>query len=274
MITLAELRRASARLGLGLAQAEHEYVLLCALDGLSHTPVLRDTFALKGGTALRQVFFADWRHSVDLDFTVAAEFPAGSLREGLAQWFAGVAVLHGLPLSVHDLHMPNGAARVRARFVGPLGHPGRLLLDITLDELICLPWERRAVARALFAQPAPQVLSYSLDEILAEKLRAIVQRGKARDYYDVWRLLKEKQGELDLERVCQTLDAKCAHRGLGHASSCDLLGTERLAAAESYWRNDLSDQVGEGQLPDWARVVDELGPLLDRLLRSRRSPEG
>ncbi len=31
---------------------------------------------------------------------------------------------------------------------------------------------------------------YSLEEILAEKIRSILQRGKSRDYYDVWMLLK------------------------------------------------------------------------------------
>jgi len=46
---------------------------------------------------------------------------------------------------------------------------------------------------------------YSPNEILVEKLRNVLQRGKARDYYDVWRLLKEKDfdqgkiGELLIE---------------------------------------------------------------------------
>ncbi|NOR47289.1 MAG: hypothetical protein GQ533_04495 [Methanosarcinaceae archaeon] len=45
----------------------------------------------------------------------------------------------------------------------------------------------------------------SLNITMVEKLRSILQRGKARDYYDVWRLLKEKDfdqgkiGELLIE---------------------------------------------------------------------------
>jgi predicted nucleotidyltransferase component of viral defense system len=183
-----------------------------------------------------------------------------------------VGALHGVSLSVQDMHRPNGAARARARYVGPLDHPSRLLFDITLDELTCLPWERRPVVTGLFSQQAPQVLCYCLDEILAEKLRAILQRGKARDYYDVWRLLKEAHSALNLERVCQTLDAKCAHRGLGQADSGDFMQAERLTMAEAYWRNDLVEQVPPGQLPDWPRVVAELGPVLDRLLQSRIAP--
>lgn len=83
MISMSELRRVSARLGLGLAQAEHEYALLCALDGLAQTASLSETFCLKGGTALRQLYFPDWRHSVDLDFFVLPTFAESSLPEGL-----------------------------------------------------------------------------------------------------------------------------------------------------------------------------------------------
>jgi hypothetical protein len=266
MIALDELRRIAGRLGLGLAQAEHEYVLLCALDGLSQTPSLRDAFALKGGTALRQLYFADWRHSVDLDFSVAPGFPAETLRARLLQWFAQVEALHGVALTLLDLHRPNGAARVRARFVGPLAHPNRLLLDITLDEALLLPWERRPVVTALFDRPTPQVLCYSLDEILAEKLRAILQRGKARDYYDVWCLLKEKRNGFDPKMVRTTLEAKCAHRDLPQPRVADFVRADALALAEAYWTNDLAEQLEPGRLPAWDQVIIELASLLADLL--------
>lgn len=49
---------------MGAGQAEYEYVLLCALDGLNRTSPLDETFCLKGGTALRLVYFPDWRRSL------------------------------------------------------------------------------------------------------------------------------------------------------------------------------------------------------------------
>ena len=62
--------------------------VLSVLDVLSRTPPLSETFCLKGGTALRYVYFADWRHSVDLDFSVLPAFPAERLRSGLRKWMA------------------------------------------------------------------------------------------------------------------------------------------------------------------------------------------
>jgi hypothetical protein len=268
MIALSELRRASARLGLGLAQAEHEYALLCALDGLAQTAPLSETFCLKGGTALRQLYFADWRHSVDLDFTVLPVFRETTLRAELERWFAQIEALHGLRVRLVDFHRPNGSARVRAQFLGPLGHPSRLLLDITLDEAVLLPPERRPVLTGLFTQPVPQVLTYALEEILAEKVRAILERGKARDYYDVWRLLKEKGTAFDAATVYATLLAKCAHKGLPQPSIEQFFSPPILAQARAYWVSDLADQVKPSLLPAWEQVVSELGPLLTHLLQA------
>jgi hypothetical protein len=274
MISLSELRRASARLGLGLAQAEHEYALLCALDGLTQTAPLNETFCLKGGTALRQLYFPDWRHSVDLDFTVLPGFPESTLREGLERWFARIEALHGLRVRLLDFHRPNGSARVRAQFLGPLGHPSRLLLDITLDEKVLLSPERRPVLTGLFAQPVPQVLTYALEELLAEKVRAILERGKARDYYDVWRLLKEKGAAFDSTTVYAILLAKCAHKGLPQPAIERFFSAPILAQAQAYWVSDLADQVKPNLLPSWEQVVAELEPLLTNLLRGteRGSP--
>ncbi|MGQ9490625.1 MAG: nucleotidyl transferase AbiEii/AbiGii toxin family protein [Anaerolineae bacterium] len=123
--------------------------------------------------------------NVDLDFSVLPGLSSADLEPGLTAWFAQTAARHGIEIVLRDLHRANGAARIRARFVGPLRHPSPLLLDITLDEPVLPPPQRWLIVTALFAGLPPRVLVYALEEILAEKLRSILQRGKARDYYDV-----------------------------------------------------------------------------------------
>jgi uncharacterized protein len=262
MITAPELRRIAGRAGLSVGQAEHEYVQLCAFDALSQTPPLSETFCLKGGTALRQLYFPDWRHSIDLDFTVLASFAAKHLRAGLVSWFERVGELYGVQLSLRDYHQVNGAARVRAQFIGPLEHPNRLLLDVTLDEPVLLPPQRRPVVTGLFATPQPHVLCYALEEILAEKMRSILQRGKARDYYDVWRLLKEKADCFDRQTAQNVLVAKCRHKGLAPPLVESLLSPALLETAAIYWSRELLDQVGREELPDWNMVTADLEQLL------------
>jgi predicted nucleotidyltransferase component of viral defense system len=235
MISEHELRRIAGRGGVGIGQAEHEYVVLCALDALSQVAPLSKTFCLKGGTALSQLYFPNWRHSVDLDFSVLPSFPED---------------------------------RLRAQFIGPLRHPNRLLLDVTLDEPVILPPQRRGVVTELFAYPQPTVLVYALEEILAEKLRSLLERGKARDYYDVWRLLKEEAEVLDLSTVRWVLREKCRHKGLTEPTVEAFLEASALEEAEAYWSQDLIGQTPGRDLPAWEAVITELAGLLSSFFSS------
>ncbi|MCG3212384.1 MAG: hypothetical protein FOGNACKC_06038 [Anaerolineae bacterium] len=262
MISAQELRRIAAKTGLGVGQSEHEYVLLCVLDVLARTPPLADTFCLKGGTALRLVHFDDWRHSVDLDFSVLPDFPADSLKPLLETWFTQTEARHGLELRLLDFHRANGAARLRARFVASLRHPARLLFDITLDEPVLLSPQKLPVVASPFPGLRPTVLTSALEEILAEKLRSILQRGKARDYYDVWRLLGEKREAFEAALTRSILAQKCRHKQLADPQARDFLQPRMLAEAGIYWQRELAGQVAARDLPDWAQVTNELTGLL------------
>jgi hypothetical protein len=180
----------------------------------------------------------------------------------LIDWFEQTDRLHGLQMSLDGLHQADGAARVRARFVGPLRHPNRLLLDITLDEPVILPPERRPVVTGLFRELHPHVLCYTLDEILAEKLRSILERGKARDYYDVWRLLEEKADSFDRQTARRVLREKCRHKGLPAPSVEGLLQPALLEPASAYWSQELIGQVPGEDLPSWETVAADLGKSL------------
>ena len=264
MISERELRRTAARAGLGVGQTEHEYALLCVLDTLGQMPPLSDTFCLKGGTALRLIYFDDWRHSVDLDFSVLPEFPSYELQLFVERWFAQVEAMHGMEVRLSDFHRANGAARMRAQFVGPLRHPARLLFDVTLDEPVLLPPQRRRVVISLFPALRPLVFTYALEEVLAEKMRSILQRGKARDYYDVWRLLGEKSAAFDVSVARSILAQKCRHKRLNASDAQAFLVPQRLAEAAVYWERDLTGQVAAQSLPDWTVVTGELPQLLER----------
>jgi hypothetical protein len=267
MITERELRQIAGRFRLGVGQVEHEYAMLCVLDALGQVSPLCETFCLKGGTALRLIYFDDWRHSVDLDFSVLTAFPSAALRTHVERWFVQVGVAYGMTVQLVDFHRANGAARMRAQFVGPLDHPARLLFDVTLDEPVLLTPERREVVLPFFPSLRPLVLTYALEEILAEKMRSILQRGKARDYYDVWRLLKEKETALDLSLTRSLLEQKCRHKGLDVTDAQAFLAPQHLEEAGVYWERDLARQVAPQPLPHWAAVTAELADSLEQFFR-------
>ena len=70
MIDLRELKQKSERLGLDISTIERDFVLGWALFGIYSNPLLVKALVLKGGTALKKIYFENYRFSQDLDFTV------------------------------------------------------------------------------------------------------------------------------------------------------------------------------------------------------------
>lgn len=135
-------------------------------------------------------------------------------------------------------------------------------MDITLDEPVILPPQRRSVVTSLFGDLHPHVLCYTLEEILAEKMRSILQRGKARDYYDVWRLLEEKADSFDRQTARRVLSEKCRHKGFPAPSVEAFLQPALLQAAAAYWSQELIGQVPGEDWPSWETVAADLGKSL------------
>jgi hypothetical protein len=145
MISKTELQRLANREKIALGVLEKDYVLTEVLKSLSQVVSLKDLLIFKGGTALRKVYFIDWRYSEDLDFTAKHEVKEEELRQSLDEWYYQVEQSSQIRLTTKMLHKPNGYARVRAQFTGPLAYPGMIFMDLSFDEPLCLDPERRQI---------------------------------------------------------------------------------------------------------------------------------
>ena len=106
MIPKAELQRLAERNKVALGVLEKDYVLTEVLKALSQMPMLNSILVFKGGTALRKVYFSDWRYSEDLDFTVRREMAKEELRQSLEAWHAQVQQTSQIQLATKMLHKP------------------------------------------------------------------------------------------------------------------------------------------------------------------------
>ena len=263
MLSRAELQRLANREKVALGILEKDYVLTEVIKALSQVSRLNEVLIFKGGTALRKVYFPHWRYSEDLDFTVKYDMPKEELRQALETWYRQVEQASQIRLTTRMLHKPDGYARIRIQFLGPLAYPGMIYMDLSFDEPLCLEPEYREVLTSPFPDELRKVLVYPLEELLAEKLRSLLERGKSRDYYDVWRLLKEHSSKLNLELLCTVLAKKIAHKELRLRSMSDLLpGASK--ELKRYWEKDLQQQVNS--LAPLAEVLKELQDMLDRLI--------
>ena len=77
-----ELRRDSKTTGFDLATLEKDYALTWLLSGIySRDSKIRDLLILKGGTAIRKVYFPEWRLSEGLNFTALRTIAPKRVRE-------------------------------------------------------------------------------------------------------------------------------------------------------------------------------------------------
>ena len=263
MLSRSELQRLANRQQVALGVLEKDYVLTEVLKALSQVPELNALFIFKGGTALRKVYFSHWRYSEDLDFTVNHDIPKDELRGILETWYRQVEQSSQIQLTTKMLYKPDGYARVRIQFLGPLAYPGMIYMDLSFDEPLCLEPEYRTVLTAPFTDEQRKILTYPLEELLAEKIRSLLERGKSRDYYDVWRLLKEHSSQLNLALLGIVLGKKFVHKGIRLHAISDFLPQDPRAL-KRYWEKDLRQQVSS--LPPLDEVLRELQHMIDRLL--------
>ena len=122
-----------------------------------------------------------------------------------------------------------------------------------MKEKMVLEPERRPIRTNYLDLPKFEVLVYPLSEILAEKIRSIMQRGYSRDYYDVWRLLKENQFK-DSE-IKKLLKRKCELNRIKYEPSL-LFDERRLSEAQSFWEKGLLHLTKE--LPEFETIISEI----------------
>ncbi len=278
MISAAELRRLAGAWNADFTVVERDYVLSWVLVGLYRRPVLAEGLVFKGGTALRKCYFPDYRFSAGLDFTLRTSPPAQELRAEIEVGCRTITEETGIRLVPVDFRtlrdvLGEEAYQGRVEYTGPLGRLGgdqpRIRLDLTIYEKLVLPPEHRSVhhpysdAGSLdLAMPV-----YALDEMLAEKLRAMLRRARARDLYDVWQLLTRYGGALDWERARHALEEKAHYKGFSFGSVADFLTLENREAWARSWEASVRRQVSVPTKYD--RVVAEVeSALTDFLTRS------
>ena len=233
---------------------EKDYVISWFLKENYVNDLLREAIAFKGGTALRKVYFPEtWRLSYDLDFTVLGDLSPEEIADGFKQVFGAAKRNSGIVFSLKSFHATGGSVIASLQFKGPLVQENRIRTDITCGEKLIFDPEWRVVKTVYPDLPEFRVKVYSLEEILIEKLRSIIQRGKSRDYYDVWRLLKENK--FDMHPIRELLITKCKINDVQYKPQL-IFDDTQLTEAKRYWQKALGELARN--LPDFEEAISEL----------------
>jgi predicted nucleotidyltransferase component of viral defense system/DNA-directed RNA polymerase subunit RPC12/RpoP len=244
---------------------EKDYVLGWLLWGFGSDPVLGDQWVFKGGTCLKKCYIETHRFSEDLDFTV---LPPGPYRpEQIEPLLAGVlARVHdasGIDFSSRAPALrlrPDGlSTEGRVYYIGPRRTPqaARVKLDISANETVVRPPVLREIAHPYPDRPLPgRVRCYSFEELFAEKIRAMAQRARPRDLYDIINLFRRNDLRLYPDLIRQALQEKCAAKGIPAPTAADFADSPLITALEGDWAQMLGHQLPA--LPPLQAFLDEL----------------
>ena len=247
MIKREELLRIALLKGLPPRFAELDYIQDIALLGIYRE--FGNMLVFKGGTCLYKLHSLN-RFSEDLDFTARKGFKPRDFFMRLPYFFSLLNINSKVKVEKFQ-HSVN----VYLEISGPL-YDGRketrsrLILNISLRERVFFP-PLRSLYTSLYYEVRPFDL-YAMEEkeILAERIRAVHQRNKARDVYDLWYLLTVKNTPVDFTLV----QKKLSYLGLRFNADTFL---RKLQEKKQGWQTDLSALVS-GQLPLFSQAEEEI----------------
>jgi predicted nucleotidyltransferase component of viral defense system len=198
MITEQQLKKLTKMHKINEYVVLREYLQLLFLKELYAENFSKKIY-FKGGTSIRLIYGGK-RFSEDLDFTVCEEEEVfvGSIDK----LFNKLENIY--PLKFKKRKTLTGKTFLMTAELNVVKNPVFIKLDFSMRENVIMPEEK------IIRTDYPIVMQnfiycLSLDELLAEKIRAVLKRNKHRDLYDLWILL-EFGARVDLKLINKKLN--------------------------------------------------------------------
>jgi len=165
-------------------QVEQDLIISRALVEMFRHPALAEKLAFRGGTALYKLYLKPVRYSEDIDLVQVHPGPIGSLMDALKE------VLNPW-LGNPKRKQSEGRITLTYRINAENGLSLKLKVEINSREhFTILGLEKRNLdIKSRWFSGGASILTYSLNELLGTKMRALYQRKKGRDLFDLWQAL-------------------------------------------------------------------------------------
>jgi hypothetical protein len=255
MLTKQQLQRIAQHRAIGLHALERDYVQYLVLSILY---TRSQSLVFKGGTALRVVHHSP-RYSEDLDFN--ATMGVDMMKQELRALLPGLGH-YGIVAAIRNEYESSSNYSFDLSFQGPL-YDGRdrskssVRIDVNLRREV--PKDKStgggkgSTERRLVSSEYDDVMPFLLtvmtaEHILAEKTRALLVRGKARDLYDLWFMIEQ-----DVHVDMAIINDKMA---LYQTTFAARLFKQKIDGLRETWESDLRPLLG--QVPEFAPTAERV----------------
>jgi len=235
-------------------------------------------FVLKGALMLQMWQGANARPTFDVDLLGRVENSVENIRETLRAVCLQEVEPDGVTFDADTLQVQTIIEDaiyqgLRASFVGYLGKSRiPMRTDIGFGDVVIGASPDRQPYPTMLDAPAPVLLGYSRESVIAEKLQVMAKLGLAnsrvKDYYDIWSLSRQFDfdGELLAEAVRRTFEQRDTEvpRQLDGLTDAYAAQQDRAQQWSRFLeRNELTDAPVE-----LAEVVPDLGQFMGPLVQA------
>ena len=239
MVSKEDIIRIAREKDLPLGTIEKDFVLTYVLRKIYESD-LKDKLIFKGGTALHKLYLHK-RISVDLDFTEFKPIDFSELKKIIED--------KDIDSKIKETNKTDNSIKIVLSYTSVLEYKNSITLDISKREKPILELITKNVSSPYFKDI--EVLTFQLEELIAEKIRAIVQRNKPRDFLDLYYILTKSK--LDLKKSIEI--AKQKLKAVNDKYSKEKI-FEDLKTVRSLWEQDLREILPD--VPDFEKVVNKL----------------
>ncbi|WP_205097566.1 nucleotidyl transferase AbiEii/AbiGii toxin family protein [Candidatus Nitrosotenuis uzonensis] len=228
-----KLRKHAEKESVPIGTIEKDYTITNILTLISSFSKL-DKMVFKGGTALKKIHFADFRFSEDIDFTCSEDVSTelGALLEDR---------MHDMDVNVTGITQEETAVEKSRQFVvkykGYNNYPNSVKIDLSLRESVQNGSSNLAVLHDYDELPKFKIPTMTLQEIMAEKVRAVIYSAAPRHLYDL-NFLFGKRIQLNPDLVRKKISL------YGDEFSLDRFNRS-ISRMETRWKKDLERLLPE-----------------------------
>ena len=198
-------------------QVEQDLLLCRAMVGLFDDKFLSSQIAMRGGTLLHKVHLAPpARYSEDIDLVVVGTRPPGHIRRAIRRVLADVlgtpkaSVWDTIALAIRNTVKPSRVLRMTYS-ARSIIEPNRML-EIVVEANVTERKPHRAVVEMPFSFPFREkavqthIKGFDIYEMLGTKMRAMFQRKRGRDLFDLYWALSKSTTPIDPKAIIASFE--------------------------------------------------------------------
>ena len=251
------LEKASIDTRTRLDVIQQDYLLSWLLEAIAQDEMLFEYLIFKGGTALKKCYFGNYRFSEDLDFTALQSRPEKveiekRLKNAVQYAEKLMREIDDIRLSFRRYNEKNPhpmrqiAFSIYAQYPWQRQPLTKVMVEISLMENLAFNCVEKSIIHPYGEMLNGKLKVYALEEIVTEKLRALLEnskklhergwgRSRVRDFYDLHQIIDKYNIEIDWPSIAESIHVKCHAKDITFSKLEDFFDPLILKDAKIYW---------------------------------------